>query len=81
MHKIFCKICSIEIGKAHFYDHIVSREHKDIENYFKTKCMTSCEYCDKEIETDEWREHIFSEKHIELEEKRYCEICHMKYGI
>ena len=82
MDKImFCKICSIQINKSLLYDHINSKEHKDIEKYFIMKCMTYCEYCDKEIKNDEWREHVISEKHLELEEKRYCEICNMKYDI
>ena len=80
MNKImFCKICYIEINKALLYDHINSKEHKDIENYFIMKCITYCEYCDKKIKNDEWRELIISEKHLELEEKRYCEVCHIKY--
>ena len=29
---MFCKICSIEINKSLLYDHIDSKEHKDIEN-------------------------------------------------
>ena len=41
--------------------------------------MTYCDYCDKEMKIDEWREHIISKKHLEKKEKRYCEVCHMKY--
>ena len=75
----FCKICSIEINKSLLYEHINSKEHKDIENYLIVKCMTYCEVCKKEIKNDEWREHIISEKHLELEEKNYCGLCKMKY--
>ena len=50
MDKImFCKICSIEINEALLYDHINSKEHKDIEEYFIMKCVTHCEVCNKEI--------------------------------
>ena len=79
MDKImFCKICSIEINKSLLYDHINSKEHKDIENYFIMKCMTRCEVCNKEIKNDEWREHIASDKHLEIEQKHYCKLCDMK---
>ena len=74
----FCKVCSIEINKSLLYDHIKSKEHKDNENYFIGKCMTYCEVCKKEIKNDEWREHLFSQSHLDLEEKKYCEFCHMK---
>ena len=29
---MFCKICSIEINKSLVYDHITSKQHRDIEN-------------------------------------------------
>ena len=43
------------------------------------KCMTRCEVCNKEIKNDEWRKHIISEKHLEIEIKKYCKLCNMKY--
>ena len=51
--KMFCKVCSIEVNKSLLFDHITSKEQKDIENYFIMKCMTYCESCDKEIKNDE----------------------------
>ena len=76
---IFCKICSIEINKFMLYEHINSKEHKEIEDYFIRKCMTHCDLCCKEIRNDEWREHTISETHLEFEEKKYCVYCNMKY--
>ena len=61
------------------YEHINSKEHKEIEDYFIRKCMTYCGLCCKEIRNDEWREHTISEKHLEFEEKNYCVYCNMKY--
>ena len=75
----YCKICSIEINKSLLYEHINSKKHKEIEDYFIRKCMTYCDLCCKEIRNDEWREHTISEKHLEFEEKKYCGICNMKY--
>ena len=75
----FCKICSIEINKSLLYDHINSKEHKEIEDYFIRKCMTYCELCCKEIRNDEWRDHVISVKHLEFEEKKYCMYCNVKY--
>ena len=50
MDKImFRKICSIELNKSHHYDHIISKENRDNENYFLMKCMARCEFCNKEI--------------------------------
>ena len=50
MDKImFCKIFSIEVNKSLLFDHITSKEHRDVEDYFIMKCMTFCESCDKEI--------------------------------
>ena len=43
--------------------------------------MTYCEYCDKDIKNDEWREHIISGKPLKIEEKRFCEVCRIKYDI
>ena len=76
-----CKIGSVELNKALLYEHISSKEHRDFEIYFIMKCMTYCENFDVEIKNDEWREHIISEKHLALEEKRYCEVCHIKYDM
>ena len=76
---MFCKICSIEIIKTLLYHHINSKEHRDIEKIFVLKLTTYCELCDKEIKNDEWRQHIISQSREDLEEKRYCEVCHMKY--
>ena len=75
----FCKVCSIQINKSLLYEHIISKEHKDIENYFIRKCMTYCDLCCKEKRNDHWREHTVSEKHLEFEEKKYCGICNLKY--
>ena len=75
----YCKFCSIEINKSLLYEHINSKKHKEIEDYFIRKCMTYCDLCCKEIRNDEWREHTISEKHLEFEEKKYCGICNMKY--
>ena len=75
----FCKICSIEINKPLLYEHINSKEHKQIENYLIINCMTYCELCKRDIRNDEWREHIISQKHLEFEEKNYCKVCKMKY--
>ena len=70
MDKImFCRICSIEINKSLLYDHINSKEHRDIENYFIMKCMTYC------------GEHVISEKHFEFEDKYYCDLCKKKNSI
>ena len=77
---VFCKICRVEINKPLLYDHINSKEHRDVESYFIVKCMTYCELCNKEIINDEWREHIISEKHLSLEGMKYCPICNMKYN-
>ena len=77
-----CKLCSIEINKSLLFDHIISKERRDIEDYFIMKCMTYCECCDKEIKNDEWREHICSEKHlIRNIFDKYCEVCKMSYFI
>ena len=65
MNKIkLCKKCSIEVNKSLLFDHINSKEHKEIENYFIMKCMTYCESCDKK--NDEWREHVILEKLLEM---------------
>ena len=79
----YCKLCSIEINKSLLFDHIISKEHKDIEDYFIMKCMTYCECCDKEIKNDEWREHICSEKHLIRNNifNKYCEVCKTSYSI
>ena len=78
----FCKLCSIEIDKSLLFDHIISKEHRVIEDYFIMKCMTYCECCDKEIKNDEWREHICSEKHLigNNSFNKYCEVCRMCYS-
>ena len=48
MDKImFCKVCGIDINEALLYDHISSKEHKDIEKHYIVKCMTRCELCKK----------------------------------
>ena len=67
---IFCKKCSIEIKKSLLYDHINSKEHKDIEDYFISRGMNYCEICIGEIKNDEWREHILSEDHLERAGKK-----------
>ena len=74
----------MEINKSLLFDHIISKEHRDIENYFIMKCMTYCERCDKEIKNDEWREHICSEKHLVKNNNssdQYCEVCKIRYSI
>ena len=79
----YCKLCSIEINKSLLFEHIISKEHRDIEDYFIIKCMTYCERCDKEIKNDEWREHICSEKHLVKTNSsdKYCEVCKISYSI
>ena len=77
----FCKVCSIEINKPLLYEHINSKEHKEIEKYLIINCMTYCEVCKKDIRNDEWREHIISENHLEIEEKNYCKVCKEKYYV
>ena len=79
----YCKLCSIEINKSLLLDHIISKEHRDIEDYFIIKCMTYCECCDKEIKNDEWRENICSEKHLVKNNSfdKYCEVCKISYSI
>ena len=44
----FCKVCSIEINKPLLHEHINSKEHKEIEDYFIRKYMTYCDLCCKE---------------------------------
>ena len=64
------KVCSTEINKPLQYEKINSMEHKEIEEYFITKCMTYCYLCCKKIKNNEWREHTISEKHLDFEEKK-----------
>ena len=75
------KNCSIEVNKSLLFDHINSKEHRDIEKYFIMKCMTYCESCDKGIKNDEWREQVISEKRLEFEDKFYCDLCKKKFSI
>ena len=79
--KTFCEVCSIEINKALFYSHTISKENNEIEHYLVRKGMTYCEICEKEIRNDEWREHNISEKHFNIEKKGYCKVCKEKYCI
>ena len=65
---MFFEICSTEMKKSLLYDHINSKEHKDIEDFFNVKGLIYCELCEKEKHY-EWREHINSKKHLELQEK------------
>ena len=74
----FCKNCSIEINKSLVYEHNISKEQKDFEDYFIRKCMTYCDFCCKEIRNDEWREQTISEKPLDFEEKKYCVFCNLK---
>ena len=39
---------SNEINKSVLFYHIISKEHRDFEDYLIMKCMTYCEYCDEE---------------------------------
>ena len=71
----FCKICSIEKLNSLLYDHIFSKEHKDIEEFFIKKCMTYCEKGKKELKNHEWREHTLSEVPLERAGQNYCELC------
>ena len=57
---------------------IISKEHKENEDYLIVNSMTYCELCNKEIRNDEWRKHIFSENHMNRELKAYCKVCNMK---
>ena len=77
----FCRICSIEINKVLLYEHINSKEHKEIEDYLIVIGMTYCEFCNKEIRNDDWRNHIISKEHLLLEDKYYCKLCKKKYPI
>ena len=43
----FCKLFSFEINKPLLYEHIISKEQKEIENYLLIKSMTYCELCKK----------------------------------
>ena len=75
------KICSIEINESLRYEHINSKEHRDIEKFFIVKCMTYCEVCNTEVRNDVSREHLISEKHSEIELKKYCKVCNTKYDV
>ena len=79
--KTFCEICSVEVNIALLFKHIISKEHKQIENYLIKSSMTYCEFCKKEIRNDERREHISSENHLEEEQKNYCKVCKTKYSV
>ena len=76
----FCRICSIEINKTLFSEHINSKKHKEIEGYLNVMGMTYFEQCSKEKRIDEWRKHITSEEHLQIEDKIYCDICMNKYS-
>ena len=80
-HITFCEICNVEVNIALLYKHIISKEHKQIENYLIKNSMTYCEVCKKEIRNDEWREHNISENHLEKEQKNYCKVCKTKYSV
>ena len=75
----FCRICGIEINKVLLYEHCISKEHKENEDYLIVMGMTYCDLCNKEIRNDEWRKHIFSENQMNRELKVYCKVCNMKY--
>ena len=75
----FCRICSIEINKVFLYEHYISKEHKENEDYLIVMGMTRCEVCNKEIKNNEWRKHIISENDLKIERKKYCKLCNMKY--
>ena len=63
MKKTIRKICSNERNEVLLFEHINSKEHKDIEDYLIVRGMTYFQPCDKEIRNDEWRKHLISEKH------------------
>ena len=61
---IRCRICDSNIHQSCLLEHIISKKHRDTENYFISKCMTYCEKCHKEIKNDEWRQHLLSDSHV-----------------
>ena len=65
----FCRTCKIEINKVLLYEHINSKEHKELEDYLIVIGMTYCELCSKEIRNDDWSKHIISEEHLAIEDK------------
>ena len=75
-----CRSCSVEVYKSYVFEHIISKEHGDTEDYFIRKCMTYCERCHMEIKNDEWREHMNSFKHSLSGREFFCDICKKTYS-
>ena len=48
-----CRNCITDVHNSLLYEHINSKKHRDIENYFIKKCMTYCDRCYVEIKNDE----------------------------
>ena len=76
-----CRICNSEVHKSLLYDHIKSKEHREIEIYFMGKCMTYCEQCNEEVQNDERRQHIISGWHSIHYGQRFCVFCKKQYTI
>ena len=74
----FCRICEIEINKVLLYEHINSKEHKELEDHLIVIGMIYCELCSKEIRNDKWRKYIISEEHSAIEDKYYFDLCKTK---
>ena len=79
--KTFCNICCIEVDITLLYNHIISKEHKEIEHYLIKKCLNYCNYCKKQVKNDEWEEHVISKIHLELSKQDYCNVCKVRYSV
>ena len=80
-NKTFCEICCIEVNITLLYNHINSKEHKEIEHYLIKRCLSYCKVCKEQIKKDEWKEHVISENHLELAKQDYCNACQVKYSV
>ena len=78
---IRCRICFSDLHQSCLLEHIISKRHRDTENYFISKCMTYCERCHKEIKNDEWRQHLLSDSHLARNGEKYCDICEKKFRV
>ena len=78
---IRCRICFSDVHQSCLFEHIVSNERRDTDNYFINKCMTYCERCYKEIKNDEWTQHLLSDSHLSGDGEKYCNICEKKYRV
>ena len=71
----------MEVHKSLLHDHIKSKGHKEIEDYFIVKCMTYCHRCRRERTNDEGRQHRVSDRHLRQYGEKHCDICKLKYTI